>query len=207
MIRLYDNAIAKDLENSFDLDAIGSPCVKVLDADSGLKAVAQEMDDKLQFPLVLLTRYPDISIDTDRMNFTRLHRGVAACLDPDTNNLYYEKAIPIEVSYDLTVLATNVADREELLRELLFKYTDMYFITMELPYECKRRIRFGVTIDFSKEITNKSGVAEYLGEGTLYESIIPLKCEGCVLVSYTPAKIRRNQYGMDITKNTSENLK
>lgn len=205
MIWLYDEAIRNDLERSFNLDNIGSPIVRVMDPEQGLEAIAQAEGDNLRFPLVLLTRYPDTPIDKSRLNFTRYNRGVAAVLDQETNNLYYEKAIPIEVNYDLTILATNTVDREELARELIFKYTSMYFITMELPYECKRKVRFGVRIDTDKEISSKSGVLDYLNTGRLYETIIPLKCEGCVLVSYTSAKLQRSAYDIHpIAKGTEE---
>ena len=197
MIYLYDEAIQKDLQKSFNPDNIGSPIVRVMDAEQGLQVIAQAEGDNLRFPLVLLTRYPDTPIDKSRWNFTRAHRGVAALLDEKTNDLYYEKAIPIEVNYDLTILATNTADRDELSRELIFKYTDMYFITFELPYECNRKVRFGVTIDTDKDISSKSGTLEYLNAGTLYQTIIPLKCEGCVLVSYTPAKLQRSEYNIN----------
>lgn len=205
MIYLYDNALAEDLERSFNTDNIGSPCVRVIDPEQGLQVLAQKEGDNLSFPLVLLTRYPDTPIDKLRMNFTRAHRGVAAVLDKETNELYYEKAIPIEVNYDLTILAANTVDREELMKELIFKYTDMYFVTFELPYECKRKIRFGVRIDPDKDISSKSGTLEYLGEGTLYQTIIPLKCEGCVLVSYTPAKLQRSIYDIEpVAKGSQE---
>lgn len=204
MLRCYDEAIVKDLQRSFNTNNIGSPVVKVMDPEQGIQAIAQAESDELHFPLVLLTRYPDTPIDKSRWNFTRAHRGVAAVVDTETNNLYYEKAIPVELSYDLTVLASNTADREELARELIFKYTSMYFITFELPYECKRKVRFGVKIDADKDITSKSGILEYLGSGTLYETIIPLKCEGCVLVSYTPAKLQRTVYELEPTTDKAQ---
>ena len=194
MLYLYDNAIADDLRCSFNPEAIGSPIVKVIDAEQGLEVIAQATGDNIPLPLVVLTRHPETPIDKDRMNFTRMHRGVAAVVDLDSNELYYEKCIPIDVNYSLTILAANSADRDELMRELLFKYTNMYFITFTLPYECKRKIRFGVRIDADKDISNQSGTSEYLSDGTVYESIIPLKCEGCVLVSYTPAKVQRSAY-------------
>ena len=197
MIYLYDDAIALDLKKSFDPQNIGSPVVKVIDAERGLDLVAQDSEDKITFPIVALTRYPDTPIDTDRYNFTRAHRGVAAVIDKETNNLYYEKAIPIKLQYDLTVLATNTADRDELVKELLFKYTNQYFITFTLPYECKRPVRFGVIIDRDNSIESKSGTIEYLNSGTVYQTIIPLKCEGCVLVSYTPAHLQRRQLGVE----------
>lgn len=204
MIYLYDDAIRKDLERSFNPDNIGSPIVRVMDPEQGLKAIAHAEGDNLKFPLVLLTRHPDSPIDKTRWNFTRAHRGVAALLDNQTNNLYYEKAIPIEVNYDLTVLATNSADREELVRELIFKYTSMYFVTFELPYEYKRKVRFGITIDMDREVSSKSGTLDYLNTGTLYQTIIPLRCEGCVLVSYTPAKLQRTIYDLCLTDPTGE---
>lgn len=205
MIYCYDNAIAADLENSFNTTNIGSSIVKVMDEDQGLSSIAQAYDDKIPLPMVLLTRYPDTPIDKSRMNFTQMHRGVSSVIDTNTNNLYYEKAIPIELSYDLTVLTSNTADRDELVRELMFKYTSMYFITFELPYECKRKVRFGVRIDPDKPISSKSGVSEYFGEGTIYQSIIPLKCEGCVLVSYTPAKLQRSVSEIEpVLKRTQE---
>lgn len=189
MLYNYDNAIAKDLEKSFNSNL----CIKVVDAEKGIDLAAQAENDKISFPLVLLTRYPDAPIDTDRYNFTRAHKGVPAVFDNVKNEIYFEKAVPVKLKYDLTILTTNVADRDELVKELIFKYTSMYFIAMDLPYESSRKIRFGVRIDTDSDISNKSGILEYLDSGTVYQSIIPLKCDGCVLLSYTPVKLKRAQ--------------
>lgn len=189
MLYNYDNALAKDLENSFN----SSICVKVVDAEKGIDLAAQAENDEISFPLVLLTRYPDAPIDKNRYNFTRAHKGVATVIDKEKNELYFEKAIPVELKYDLTILTTNTADRDELVKELIFKYTSMYFVSMDLPYESTRKIRFGVSVDVESEISNKSGVLDYLDSGTVYQSIIPLRCEGCVMLSYTPVKLKRSQ--------------
>ena len=189
MLYNYDNALAKDLENSFN----SSICVKVVDAEKGIDLAAQAENDEISFPLVLLTRYPDAPIDKNRYNFTRAHKGVATVIDKEKNELYFEKAIPVELKYDLTILTTNTADRDELVKELIFKYTSMYFVSMDLPYESTRKIRFGVSVDIESEISNKSGVLDYLDSGTVYQSIIPLRCEGCVMLSYTPVKLKRSQ--------------
>lgn len=191
MLYLYDEAIASDLKRSFNTENIQSPCVKVVDAERGIDLAAQLENDEISFPLVCLTRNPDVSIDNDRYNFTRAHRGVVSAVDTHSNNLYYEKVIPVSLTYDLTILATNTVDRDELVKELLFKYTNMYFVSFTLPYECKRKVRFGITIDINQEISSKSGTLEYIDSGALYQSIIPLRCEGCVLVSYTPVHLQR----------------
>jgi len=197
MIYLYDEAIAKDLEDSFNPDHMKNLSVRVIDPEGAIDIVAQIQNDKLSFPAVVVNRNPDYQVDRNLTNFTRMHNGVVSVLDPDTNNLYYEQAVPVELKYGLTILATNTADMDELVRELLFKYTSMYFLTITIPYEGKRKIRFGVTIDRDSSIDRSSGTVEYLHAGTLYQAIVPLRCEGCVLVNYTPAKLRRTAYEIE----------
>ena len=197
MLYCYDNAIVDDLIQSFNPNSVQNPVVKVISPDKILGLAAQIHDDKISFPIVALNRDESTSIDLDRMNFTRMHFGIQSVLDTETNELYYEKSIPIKLSYDLTVLTTNTADRDELLKELLFKYGNMYFLTIQLPYYCKRKIRFGITLNTESEIRHSSGNFEYLENGQLYQTIIPLRCEGCVLVSYTPAKLKRTVYDIE----------
>ena len=192
MLYVYDDAIAEDLRRSFNPSSDINPVVKVVDAEGVLDLIAQIQEDSIQFPIVVLTRHEDTPIDKTRTNFTRMHKGVVTVIDPDTNELYYEKSIPVLLSYDLTVLTTNTADMDELVKELLFKYMSMYFIKFTLPYECRRDVRFGVSIDPDTEISRKSGQFEYIQGGTLHQTIISLRCEGAVLVSYTPVKLRRN---------------
>lgn len=199
MIYLYDNALVDDLKKSFNPHAVENPVVQVIPPENITNIAAQLQNDEISFPLVAVTRSEDTPIDTKRSNFTQMKRGIQSVIDPKTNLLYYERAIPIELSYSLTVLTTNTADMDELIRELTFKYLSMYFLTIKLPYECNRKVRFGVTIDLETDIQRTSGVVEYLNTGQLYQSIIPLKCDGCVLVHYTPAHLTRTEYEVDLT--------
>ena len=201
MIYLYDESIVNDLKKSFNPNAVENPVVSVVSPENIMDIAAQLQDDKISFPIVALTRNEDTSIDTNLTNFTRMHKGVPAVLDPKTNNLYYEQSIPLKLEYSLTVLATNTADMDELIRELIFKYTRMYFLTIVLPYEGQRKVRFGITVDADSAIERSSGIVEYLGSGQVYQSIIRLKCEGAVYVKYTPAHLKRTAY--DITPHTS----
>ena len=194
MLYLYDNAICEDLEQSFNPNAVGTTGVKVIDPESAINLLAQMKDDDIDYPAVVLTRNTDLNIDSNQTNFTRIHRGVATVLDPKTNNLYYERVVPVNLQYKLTVLATNTADQDELVRELLFKYEQMYFLTIQLPYECERKVRFGLAIDHDTAIQYDSTPSTYLQTGKVYQAIITLRCEGTVLVSYTPAHLRRTQH-------------
>ena len=90
---------------------------------------------------------------------------------------------------------------DEMVREVIFKYSNMYFLTIKLPYEASRKVRFGVRISSENTVSTKSSTLEYLTGGKLYESSINLVCEGCVLVSYTPAHLVRNISDIGVVPN------
>ena len=196
MIYLYDNAIVDDLQSSFNTD-INNPVVRVVSPDQVIGVVAQIKEDQVSFPIVALERVMPVDVDETRYNFTRAMTGVDTVFDKDTNNFYKEKSIPINLSYTLTALTTNQEDMDELIRELIFKYTSMYFLKIRVPYESKREITFGVIIDKSAGINQTSGVSEYIGSGQLYKTSLTLRCQGCVLLNYTPVHLTRNVYNVE----------
>ena len=191
MIYLYDNAIVEDLEKSFNPDNVENPVVRVVSPDQAIAVAAQIKEDQIDFPLVVLERNDSVSINSDLVNFTRKQKGVQTLIDKETNMIYYERAIPIKLEYTLTVLTTNQVDMDEIMRELIFKYESMYFLGIRIPYESKREISFGVSIDSDYGIQQKSGSSQYIESGQLYESSMKLNCDGCVLIHYTPQHLRR----------------
>lgn len=197
MIWVYDNAIVKDLEQSFNTGNTGTPVVKVISPENIIGIAAQIKNDDVTFPIVALNRDPNTPIDDTRYNFTRAQFGVPAGIDTETNILYSERAIPIDLKYEMTILTTNTADMDEMIKELIFKYTGQYFLTAELPYESKRKIRFAIEIPAGSNIEKSSASSEYSSSGTLYQSIIQLHCKGCVLISYTGRHL--NRYELDTT--------
>lgn len=196
MLYKYDNAIVDDLKRSFNPENVPNPVVSVVSPDQIIGLSAQLQNDSIKLPIIALTRNQE-QIDSSRTNFTSMHRGVATVIDNETNELYHEKVIPITLSYNLTIITSNTADMDEMIRELMFKYINMYFLTIKLPYESNRKIRFGVSLSKDSEIDRTSGVSEYRSEGKLYQSILTLNCEGAVLVSYTPVKLKRLEYEID----------
>ena len=199
MIYLYDNAIVEDLNKSFNSD-VANPVVKVVAPDQIVGVVAQVQDDEIKFPFVTLERPDAIDVNSNLTNFTMLHSGVSAVFDKEKNNYWNERAIPINLSYVLSVFTTNQADMDEIIRELMFKYLSMYFLSIRIPYESKREISFGVIIDGDSGISKQSSVSEYTSSGALYQSSITLRCEGCVLVHYTPIHLKRTVIDIDEAK-------
>lgn len=194
MLYLYDNAIVEDLEDAFNPEHLDNPVVKVISPEQVIGVAAQVKEDQLDFPIVTLERSDDINFDSGLSNFTRTMIGVPSVIDTETNNIYYEKAIPIKLAYTLSVFTTNQADMDEILREIIFKYSAMYFLCIKTPYECTRPISFGITIDYDTGISKQSGISEYTESGKLYQSSILLNCEGCVLLNYTPVHLKRNVF-------------
>ena len=87
-----------------------------------------------------------------------------------------------------------MADTDELARELFYKYISMYFLTIQLPYESDRKIRFGVQVDMDYGIKKESSGGEYLSTGALYQSTLHFKTEGCVMITYTGRHLTRKVF-------------
>ncbi len=202
MLYLYDEAIVNDLKKSFNTDFEDS-VITVIGPDAAIEVYAQLQNDQLKFPAVVLARDNETAIDTERINFSRLRKGIDVVIDNETNAVYSERVMPVALNYTMTIYTTNLADMDELVREILFKYVQMYFLTIEIPYEDKRKIRFGISVTPDGRISRTSGTAEYLSAGKLYESTIPLKCEGAVLLNYVPKRLTRTTYEVS-TKNRGE---
>lgn len=199
MLYLYDNAIVEDLQKSFNVvDDRGVPVVRVISPDQIIGLAAQIQEDQIAFPIVALERADSLDIEQQLINFTRMHKGVSAVFDKKENNVWFERAIPINLSYTLTVLTTNQADMDELMREIIFKYVSMYFLSITIPYESNRVISFGVVMDPNSGIRKRSDASDYTESGKLYQSSILLNCEGCVLVHCTPQHLKRTCIELDV---------
>lgn len=190
MLYLYDEVLVSDLKSSLT-DEVNKN-VFLTNEENYLGILAQIQEDTITYPLILLHRDDDVAIKQDMMNFTRYQFGVPCTFDNKTNKIYYERALPVDINYTLRILSTNVADTDELARELFYKYISMYFLTIRLPYESDRKIRFGISVDMDYGIKKESGSFDYIAEGKLYQSTIHLKTEGCVSLTYTSRHLTRN---------------
>lgn len=197
MLWVYDNAIVSDLSSCIDPEGRASNTVRAMGDEGMIGVLAQLQDDKITFPALFLSRHPETPLDSSRYNFTRAHIGVPCTFDTERNDIYLEKAVPIELKYDLHALTTNTADMDEIIRELLFRYTSMYYLTIQVPYESKRNIRFGISINPDTPIRRNTGVTDYVENGKLYESVLELECQGAVMLDYTP----RHMQGLVIANN------
>ena len=198
MIWLYDHSLVNDIEATVNMPDSADPVVKVIDPEHIIGLAAQIQEDKIHLPIIAVER-KDYAIDTNRTNFTMQHTGTQAIMDNKTNMIYNERVMPVDLQYTLTILTSNQIDMDEIVKELIFKYTSMYYLTIVVPYEVShlnRKLRFGVRIERPDAIEKKSGASEYIESGQLYQTSIPLICDCAVLLSYTPHHLPR--YGYEI---------
>lgn len=196
ILYLYDEAIVEDLKASFTAEGEANPSVTVVAPDQLIEVVAQLQNDQIKLPVVALARDLDTGINTELTNFTMMHKGIQTVIDPKTNLIYNERAIPVNLSYHMSIVTSNTADMDELIRELIFKYVSQYFIPLQTPYEGKRKIHFGVVVDHDG-IETSSNSSNYLEAGQLHQSIIPLRIEGAVMLHYTPVKLKNTRFDID----------
>lgn len=202
MLWAYDNAIVEDIRESFNQDTTVGPVVCVVPPENIVSIAAQLQDDKIHFPMIAVSRSDNVPVNSDLLNFTRLHEGVPTVFDKESNIIYHEKAMPVKLEYTLVCMATNTADIDELIRELIFKYTSQYFLTLQVPYESKRKIRFGVRIDPTEEIERLTSSSDYIQDGKLHSAGIKLYIDGAVMLTYTPVKLRRLVTEIDVANPT-----
>lgn len=195
MIYKYDEAIVHDLKKSFN-DSV--TCISAVGSDGIIDIAAQIHDDKIKFPLIALQRPDNIDIDNSRTNFTHMHAGQITSIDAKSNFVASSAAIPINLTYTLSVLSYNVEDVDEIIRELLFKYINMYFLEINIDYDIQQSIRFGVSVS-STTIERSSGTYDFLSEGKLNQASISLACEGCVLLQAKKKKLEVFQPRFDIS--------
>lgn len=197
MLYCYDDAIVNDIKASINSQN-ANPNVFMVDDETYPGILAQIQDDTITYPLILIDRDSDMPIITELWNFSRAQFGIPAVFDKKENNIYFERALPIDISYTIRILTTNVADTDELAKELFYKYLSMYYLTIKLPYESDRKIRFGVDIDLGHGIKRESGSFDYIKTGALYQATLHLKTHGCVMLSYTPRHLSREVLSNDI---------
>ena len=198
MVHLYDKSLCDDLEATLNMPDDANPVVRVIDPEHIIGLAAQIQNDEISLPIIALER-KNYFVDTDRTNFTMQHMGTHAIIDNKTNMIYNEKVMPLNLSYTLTALTSNQVDMDEIVKEIIFKYTNMYYLTIKVPYEVSeldRKLRFGVRIERPDAIDRKSGASDYIESGQLYQTSIPLICDGAVLLSYTPHHLPR--YGCEV---------
>jgi hypothetical protein len=156
MLYVYDNAIANDLVGIFTAK---NQAVNVVKPSEMYGMVAKIRENAIEFPIVSGSRDYEISAND--------------------SNSSIEGVTPIDMTYSFTVLTKNTEDTDPLIRMIFAKYAEPRSLSVTLPTVDNKVIQFKIMVDFEKDINRMSN-------GEIFQSIIFLKCEGCVCVQGVP---------------------
>ena len=183
MMTLYDKSIVNALMRRFNQDASQGVVVNIISPEYIEGLDSQIREGKCRFPVVALVRKDmPYSIDTGRTIYTTIPKG-KVYTQADVKNYYTEPEgfVPIKQPYSLTVLTTDTAQMEAIVKAIQELLSNMKFLSIDHPTRANEKIRFGVVVDSTREIQKSSS-------GQMHQTIIPLSCEGGVIKSTdTPA--------------------
>lgn len=169
MLEIYDKALYDNLVGVLNKKSEKNIAVTIIGVEKVGGLPAKIASGQIKYPIIALSRDKEAPIKKD----------VKSAFNSEENE-GNEKVIPILLPYALTIITNNTDDMNEVFNNLLSQYSQTQFLTFSLPIESKREKRFGVSIDLNSNIERSSG--EHPSFGKMYQTIIPLKSEGCLFV-------------------------
>ena len=194
MIQLYDDALHDYLKDNFKGD------VAIVPVSDYWSTIAMHKEGRLQLPAIVLfranwTRETQLSSWSigrkGRIDRIRNHKKIS------------EQAIPIQIDYTVTLLATTQDDIDELTSEIVFLFLNSPRLTIPLPYGSDRFIHGQITSngDWSSSSAND----RFSETGILYQEIIPIRILGANIINIREKNLRYLQWSVD--SNLAETIK
>jgi hypothetical protein len=194
MIQLYDDALHDHLKENFKGDVTIVPVANYWDT------IAMHKEGRLQLPAIVLFRANstrDIQLRSwtigrkGRIDRIRNHKKVS------------EQAIPIQIDYTATLLATTQDDIDELTSEIVFLFLNKPRLTIPLPYGSDRFLHGQITPN--GDWSNGSANDRFSETGILYQEIIPIRILGANIINIREKNLRYLQWSVD--SNLAETIK
>jgi hypothetical protein len=157
-------------------------------------------EGRLQLPAIVLFRV-NSTRDTQLKSWSIGRKGR---IDRIRNHKKIsEQAIPIQIDYTVTLLATTQDDIDELTSEIAFLFLNKPRLTIPLPYGSDRFLHGQITPngDWSNGSTND----RFSETGILYQEIIPIRILGANIINIREKNLRYLQWSVD--SNLAETIK
>ncbi len=100
-----------------------------------------------------------------------------------SNTYDYSEVLPAKLHVSFTLIALDVSDIIEMEKLILNSFSDVQHLTAKHPKKSGEKLHFDICVDNSADIKrqNQNIKLPNLGNCTLYQSIIRLKCESCAI--------------------------
>lgn len=139
---LYENVMIKDINKLFTNSKVKAVIADSL--DEALRRSAQENEDKVTLPFVVLTGGDWRLGDT---NFYSLMHGIEYCKVEDNKLSKQVNAISFTPSYDMYIAASSSRECDMLTRELIFHYMQNPTLSVKIPYGINEVHTFSITFE------------------------------------------------------------
>ena len=187
MLQLYDDKLYDYFKETFKAD------VAVVPVSEYWSVVSMHEEGQLQLPAIVLAR-------TTWTNAKDLESWVIAKKGRNdrirNNKLIHAQAIPVQLDYTITLLATTQDDIDELTSEVLFCILNYPRLTIDLPYGADRTIH--AQIMQNGDLQDNSARDKFSETGFLYQEIIPIRVLGSNIININEKNLRYIKFGVDV---------
>ena len=190
MLQLYDDKLYDYFKETFKAD------VAVVPVSDYWTVVSMHEEGQLQLPAIVLGR----SAWTNAKELESWVIAKKGRTDRIRNNkLVNEQAIPVQLDYTITLLATTQDDIDELTSEVLFCILNYPRLTIDLPYGSDRQIH--AQIVQNGDLQDSSARDKFSDTGILYQEIIPIRVLGSNIININEKNLRYLKFDVDVINN------
>ena len=190
MLQLYDDKLYDYFKETFKAD------VAVVPVSDYWNVVSMHEEGQLQLPAIVLGRSKWTNA-TDLESWVIAKKGRTDRIR--NNKIVNEQAIPVQLDYTITLLATTQDDIDELTSEVLFCILNYPRLTIDLPYGSDRQIH--AQIMQNGELQDSSSRDKFSETGILYQEIIPVRVLGSNIININERNLRYIKFDVDVINN------
>ena len=186
MVQLYDDQLYDYFKEAF------TDHLAIVPVSEYWNTIAMHEENTLKLPAIILGR-------TTWTNAKDLQSWVIAKQGRTDrvreHKIVNEQAIPVQLDYTVTLLATTQDDIDELTSEVLFCILNYPRITIKLPYGADREIH--AQIIQNGDLQDSSARDKFSDTGILYQQIIPIRVLGSNIINIREQNFRYLTMGVE----------
>lgn len=186
MLQLYDDSLFDYFRETL------TDNLAIVPVNDYWNTIAIHKENKLQLPAVVLNRVT-WSNAKELQSWVIAKKGRTDRVRD--HRIVNEQAIPVQVDYTITLLATTQDEIDELTSEVIFLILNYPRVTIKLPYGSDRMIH-GQIIQ-NGDLQDSSARDRFSETGILYQEIIPVRILGANIINIREKNFRYLKWNVD----------
>lgn len=165
---LYDEALVEQVR-----EITGDDRIHIITPERAVQFLAQFDKDKVNFPAIVISRNPTMTI-SDYRNQPAILQGQTAKITED-NVVIKAQLVDLKLSWSIDVFAVDRRTCDEIIRELVFYFLTHSRMSVNIPYDLGISQNFDIQI--SPEISDNSDLVEFPNRGEYFRETITIYTE------------------------------